>query len=82
METPQQTSLPIYHNIRKTFQENSLNIPMKDYAAIEHLIRKGKKNLELIQDPSLTSMSVQGGLDAVERLGGRKSHKVVLRELV
>ncbi|KAI9335171.1 hypothetical protein DFJ73DRAFT_32845 [Zopfochytrium polystomum] len=77
-------SIAIYYNVRRAVRENASAISAKDHAAIEHLIRKGKKNVDLIRDPSVTSMSLHGDMEATAAKHGigRTSHQAILQQLI
>ena len=60
--------IPLYIYTRFQFLAQAKSVPIKDFTIIEHLIRKGKKGLETLKDPSVTSMSLPPSFTS-----GRKS---------
>ncbi|KAI8849037.1 hypothetical protein BC829DRAFT_443331 [Chytridium lagenaria] len=75
LKKPEETRIDIYDFVRFNFRTSASSVSTrKDHAAIEHLIRQGKKRLELLESPSLTSITLPVNPE-FEHMTGRHSHR-------
>lgn len=56
--------------VRYTFRNNAGSVGARDVSAIEHLLRKGKRQVEMYEDRSVKDCWVSGEMREWEKEGG------------